>query len=161
MTDKKKRILIHTDGSCINNPGPGGWAAILQWNGNEQELSGGKGDTTNNQMELTAAIKGLEAVETLQSEEALLPIHIVTDSKYVMMGITQWIAKWKLNNWRTAAKKPVANQELWQQLDAVCQKHTPSWEWVKGHAGNRLNERCDHLAGHQASLFNNKKLAGG
>ena len=133
-------VLIHTDGSCLHNPGPGGWAAILRWQGNERELSGSEADTTNNRMELMAAIMGLEAVTRP------MPIEIFTDSKYVMNGINDWMPRWKSNGWKTAAKKPVANQDLWQQLDAAAERHQITWHWVKGHAGDPYNERCDELA---------------
>jgi ribonuclease HI len=135
-----KAVLIHTDGSCLHNPGPGGWAAILRWQGNERELSGSEADTTNNRMELMAAIMGLEAVKRS------MPIEIYTDSKYVMNGINDWMPRWKSNGWKTATKKPVANQDLWQQLDAAVERHQITWHWVKGHAGDPYNERCDELA---------------
>ena len=135
-----KAVLIHTDGSCLHNPGPGGWAAILRWQGNERELSGSEADTTNNRMELMAAIMGLEAVTRP------MPIEIYTDSKYVMNGINDWMPRWKSNGWKTATKKPVANQDLWQQLDAAVERHQITWHWVKGHAGDPYNERCDELA---------------
>lgn len=133
-------VSLHTDGSCLKNPGPGGWAAILQWNGNERELSGAVPDTTNNRMELQAAIEGLNALTR--------PMHVelYTDSKYVMDGITSWVPKWRLNGWKTATKKPVANQDLWQQLDEALSRHSVNWHWVKGHSGNPINERCDNLA---------------
>ena len=135
-----KAVLIHTDGSCLHNPGPGGWAAILRWQGNERELSGSEADTTNNRMELMAAIMGLEAVKRP------MPIEIYTDSKYVMNGINDWMPRWKSNGWKTATKKPVANQDLWQQLDAAVERHQITWHWVKGHACDPYNERCDELA---------------
>ena len=133
-------VTLHTDGSCLNNPGPGGWAAILEWNGNEKELSGAVPDTTNNRMELQAAIEGLNALSRPMSVE----LH--TDSKYVMDGVTAWMPTWRLNGWKTAAKKPVANQDLWQQLDEALARHNVNWHWVKGHSGDPLNERCDDLA---------------
>ena len=133
-------VQLFTDGACLGNPGPGGWAAILKWNGHEKILSGGLAHTTNNQMELQAAISGLEALTRPVS------VTITTDSKYVMNGITSWLAGWKRNGWLTAAKKPVANQDLWQALDAACQRHTVHWQWVKGHAGHPENEQCDVLA---------------
>ena len=133
-------VILHTDGSCLNNPGPGGWAAILQWNGNEKELFGAVKDTTNNRMELQAAIEGLNAL----SRPMTVELH--TDSKYVMDGVTAWMQKWRLNGWKTATKKPVANQDLWQQLDASLTRHNVNWHWVKGHSGDPLNERCDDLA---------------
>ncbi len=146
MARTEKRVTLHTDGACLGNPGPGGWGAILQWDGHEKELSGGTDMTTNNQMELTAVIKGIEALNQP------VHLHIVTDSKYVMDGVQKWMAGWKQNGWRTASKKPVANKELWQQLDQLCQKHEISWQWVKGHSGHPLNERCDQLASTQATL---------
>ena len=133
-------VILHTDGSCLNNPGPGGWAAILQWQDNERALSGGVPDTTNNRMELRAAIEGLKALTRPMSVE------LYTDSKYVMNGVTDWMPRWKRNGWQTAAKKPVANQDLWQELDAAIGAHNISWHWVKGHSGDPLNERCDDLA---------------
>ena len=133
-------VVIHTDGSCLSNPGPGGWAAVLRWQGNERELTGSEPDTTNNRMELMAAIMGLNAV----TRPMLVDLH--TDSRYVMNGVQDWMPRWKANGWKTAAKKPVANQDLWQQLDEAVIRHQVRWHWVKGHAGNPLNERCDVLA---------------
>ena len=133
-------VIIHTDGSCLSNPGPGGWAAVLRWQGNERELTGSEPDTTNNRMELMAAIMGLNAV----TRPMLVNLH--TDSRYVMNGVQDWMPRWKANGWKTAAKKPVANQDLWQQLDEAVIRHQVRWHWVKGHAGNPLNERCDVLA---------------
>ncbi len=133
-------IVIHTDGSCLSNPGPGGWAAILRWQDNERELNGSEPNTTNNRMELTAAIMGLNALKRPMT------VDLHTDSQYVMNGVQDWMPRWKANGWKTAAKKPVANQDLWQQLDAAVTRHIVTWHWVKGHAGNPLNERCDVLA---------------
>jgi ribonuclease HI len=133
-------VTLHTDGSCLQNPGPGGWAAVLQWNDNQKELSGAVPDTTNNRMELMAVIQGLNALSRPMTVE------LFTDSKYVMNGVTDWMANWKRNGWKTAAKKPVANQDLWQQLDAALTPHQVNWHWVKGHSGEPLNERCDELA---------------
>ena len=138
--DRPKPVIIHTDGSCLSNPGPGGWAAILRWQGNERELTGSEPDTTNNRMELMAAIMGLNAV----TRPMLVDLH--TDSRYVMNGVQDWMPRWKANGWKTAAKKPVANRDLWQQLDEAVIRHRVRWHWVKGHAGNPLNERCDVLA---------------
>jgi ribonuclease HI len=138
--DAPAPVIIHTDGSCLSNPGPGGWAAILRWQGNERELTGSEPDTTNNRMELMAAIMGLNAV----TRPMLVDLH--TDSRYVMNGVKDWMPRWKANGWKTAAKKPVANQDLWQQLDEAVIRHQVRWHWVKGHAGNPLNERCDVLA---------------
>ena len=137
MTDT---ITIWTDGACSGNPGPGGWGAILRGRGHEKELSGGAAATTNNRMELTAAIMALEALK--QPSE----VDLHTDSQYVRGGVTGWIHGWKRNGWRTADKKPVKNMELWQQLDAATAKHEVRWHWVKGHAGHPENERADVLA---------------
>ena len=138
-------LFAYTDGACSGNPGPGGWGVILQAvrDGElvrERELSGGEADTTNNRMELMAAIR---ALETLERSAA---ITIVTDSVYLRDGITKWIHGWKRNGWRTAAKKPVKNDDLWQRLDAAQAGHKVTWEWVKGHAGHEENERADQLA---------------
>ena len=140
-------ITLHTDGACLGNPGPGGWAAILQWGEHESVLSGGLADTTNNQMELMAVIMGLEALKRPVS------ITVVSDSRYVLNGIQNWIAGWKRNGWKNAKKQPVANQELWQRLDAATQSHRIEWQWIKGHAGHPLNERCDELASAEARQF--------
>lgn len=146
-TADPKTVYLYTDGACLGNPGPGGWGVVLSWDGQIRELSGGMAETTNNQMELTAVIKGLEALKRP------VPVHIVTDSKYVMQGVTQWMKGWKRNGWRTANKKPVANRALWKQLDSLLGPHKVSWEWVKGHSGHPQNERCDELASTQAALF--------
>ncbi|WP_295880740.1 ribonuclease HI [uncultured Bartonella sp.] len=135
-----KQVEIFTDGACSGNPGPGGWGALLRWNGVTKELYGGEADTTNNRMELTAAIKALNALK--ESCE----VDLYTDSVYVRNGISSWIDSWKANNWKTSAKKPVKNAELWQQLDEARSRHKVSWHWVKGHAGHPENERCDELA---------------
>ena len=135
-----ERITIHTDGACSGNPGPGGWGAILSFRGQEKELSGGAPDTTNNRMELTAAIEALSALKRQSSAD----IH--TDSQYLRHGITQWIRNWKRNGWRTADRKPVKNADLWQKLDALIATHDVRWHWVRGHAGHDLNERADELA---------------
>ena len=140
MKDQGDRVTIHTDGSCLSNPGPGGWAAILHWRDNEREIVGHELDTTNNRMELMAAIMGLNAVTRA------MPIDLHTDSRYVMNGVKEWMPRWKANGWKTASKKPVANQDLWQQLDEAVSRHHIRWHWVKGHAGDELNERCDQLA---------------
>ena len=140
-------VTLHTDGACLGNPGPGGWAAILQWGEHESVLSGGLADTTNNQMELMAVIMGLEALKRPVS------ITVVSDSRYVLNGIQSWIAGWKRNGWKNAKKQPVANQELWQRLDAATQSHKIDWQWIKGHAGHPLNERCDELASAEARQF--------
>lgn len=138
-------LFAYTDGGCSGNPGPGGWGVILQARRDdkvvkERELSGGAAETTNNRMELTAAIRALEALERASS------ITIVTDSTYLRDGITQWIHGWKRNGWKTAAKKPVKNADLWQALDALTARHDVRWDWVKGHAGHDENERADKLA---------------
>jgi ribonuclease HI len=134
------RVEIWTDGACSGNPGPGGWGAILLFGGHRKELSGGEAATTNNRMELMAAISALEAL----TREC--PVDLFTDSNYVRSGIMGWVANWKRNGWRTADKKPVKNVELWQRLDEAAQRHDISWHWVKGHAGTELNERADELA---------------
>lgn len=139
------KLYAYTDGACSGNPGPGGWGVLMFAKEGEtvlksRELSGGAGATTNNQMELTAAIM---ALETLERPSA---ITIVTDSSYVKDGITTWIHGWKRNGWKTAAKKPVKNEELWKRLDAATQRHNVTWEWIKGHAGHVENERADELA---------------
>jgi ribonuclease HI len=134
------RVEIHTDGACLGNPGPGGWGALLRARGVERELTGAESDTTNNRMELMAAIGALEALERPAA------ITVVTDSIYLRDGITGWIHGWKRNGWKTSAKKPVKNDDLWQRLDAVQSRHRVTWEWVKGHAGHAQNERADALA---------------
>ena len=136
-----KRIDIFTDGACSGNPGPGGWGAILRSSGAEKEIKGGEPLTTNNRMELTAAIEALGALKGGPHE-----VHIHTDSSYVKDGISGWIHGWKRNGWKTAAKKPVKNAELWQALDAATDAHRIEWHWVKGHAGHAENERADELA---------------
>jgi ribonuclease HI len=133
-------VDIYTDGACSGNPGPGGWGAILRWRGEERELNGGEAETTNNRMELMAAIVALESLK--RSVKARLH----TDSTYVMDGITKWIHGWKKNGWKTAAKKPVKNVDLWQRLDEALAQHKVEWFWVKGHAGHPENERADELA---------------
>lgn len=133
-------ITIHTDGACSGNPGPGGWGAVLHWQGHEKELSGAEAETTNNRMELLAAIKALEALKRASK------VRLVTDSIYVRDGVTKWIHGWKKNGWKTAAKKPVKNEDLWRRLDQAAARHDIVWEWVKGHAGHPENERADTLA---------------
>jgi ribonuclease HI len=135
-----KQVIAYTDGACSGNPGPGGWGAVLVWNGRERELSGGEGETTNNRMELMAAIRALEALKRP------CPVKIVTDSEYVMKGITEWMDAWKARGWRTAGKKPVKNRELWERLDRQIQRHNVNWQWVRGHSGHEGNERADELA---------------
>ena len=133
-------VSIFTDGACRGNPGPGGWGAILVADGTEKELSGFEPATTNNRMELGAAIEGLKALTRPCT------VQLFTDSKYVQQGMNSWLANWKRNGWRTADKKPVKNVDLWQQLDTLVQTHQVTWHWVKGHAGHPENERCDALA---------------
>jgi ribonuclease HI len=135
-----KEIELFTDGACRGNPGPGGWGALLIFAGRERELYGAERNTTNNRMELRAAIEGLAAL----SEGC--KVTLVTDSTYVMKGITEWLPNWKRRGWKTAAKKPVANADLWQLLEAQAQRHEVNWQWVKGHSGHPGNERADALA---------------
>ncbi|MHA1157783.1 MAG: ribonuclease HI [Alphaproteobacteria bacterium] len=135
-----KPVTIWTDGACSGNPGPGGWGVVLMWNGNEKELHGGAAETTNNRMELTAAIMALSALKRASR------VDLHTDSQYVRGGITQWIDNWKRNGWKTADRKPVKNDELWRALDAARAQHQVTWHWVKGHAGTDGNERADELA---------------
>lgn len=135
-----KKIDIFTDGACSGNPGIGGWGAILRFNGIEKELSGAENPTTNNRMELMAAIEALKALkETCE-------VNITTDSQYVKNGITQWIFGWKAKNWKKSDNKPVLNEDLWRRLDDLVSRHKVHWHWVKGHAGHVENERCDELA---------------
>lgn len=133
-------VELFTDGACLGNPGPGGWGVILRWRGHEKELSGGEPLTTNNRMELTAAIEGLAALKRPST------VRLHTDSTYVRDGITRWIAGWKRNGWRTADRKPVKNADLWQRLDELRAPHQVDWLWVRGHAGHPENERADALA---------------
>lgn len=136
----EERVTIFTDGACSGNPGPGGWAAILRYGDTEKELSGGEPLTTNNRMELTAAIEALSALRRP------LRVDLHTDSQYLRLGITGWIHRWKKNGWKTAERKPVKNAELWQALDALTARHDVNWRWVRGHAGHPENERADALA---------------
>jgi ribonuclease HI len=146
----RKQVIVHTDGSCLGNPGPGGWAAILEYqmtDGSRKtlELSGREENTTNNRMELTGAIKALEALRQACT------VVIVTDSKYVQHAFTKrWLEGWQKNGWKTASKEPVKNKELWEQLLELTKMHQVTWDWTKGHAGHDLNERCDRLANAQA-----------
>ncbi|MDF2999668.1 MAG: ribonuclease [Xanthobacteraceae bacterium] len=133
-------VAVWTDGACSGNPGPGGWGAILRYAGAEKELSGGEAPTTNNRMELMAAISALEALK----RPCTVDLH--TDSEYLRNGITKWIAGWKRNGWRTADKKPVKNVDLWERLESAMERHEIRWHWVKGHAGDEMNERADELA---------------
>ena len=135
-----KTAEVFTDGGCRGNPGPGGWGAVLRFGGHERELCGSEENTTNNRMELLAAISALEEI----TEPCV--VVVTTDSTYVKDGITRWICNWKANGWKTAAKKPVKNKDLWERLDAECLRHQVEWRWVKGHAGHPENERADGLA---------------
>ena len=134
------KVEIFTDGACRGNPGPGGWGAILRYGGNEKELYGAERETTNNRMELMAAIQALETLKRPCN------VTLTTDSSYVQKGITEWLPAWKRRGWRTADKKPVKNQDLWQRLEAAMQPHRVHWHWVKGHSGHLENERADQLA---------------
>jgi ribonuclease HI len=140
MTEVPNIVEIYTDGACRGNPGPGGWAAVLSCKGRTREISGAETETTNNRMELLAVINALRAL-TRRSQA-----RIYTDSQYVRLGITQWLNGWKARGWRTAGRKPVKNQDLWEQLDALVAGHDLEWHWVKGHSGVPGNERCDQLA---------------
>jgi ribonuclease HI len=148
-----KQVEIFTDGACSGNPGPGGWGAIIRLVGTDstKEFFGGEADTTNNRMELTAALKALEALKEP------VEVNLYTDSDYVNKGISQWIHGWKRNGWRTADKKPVKNAELWQALDLARQRHKVTWHWVKGHAGHPENERADQLARDGMAPFKPKR----
>ena len=140
MSSPMPEIQLFTDGACRGNPGKGGWGALLRWGGKEKTLHGGEARTTNNRMELMAVIKGLE---TLKKP---CRVHITTDSKYVMQGMTEWLPNWKRRNWRTAGKKPVLNADLWRRLDRLTVPHQLEWRWVKGHSGHPENELADRLA---------------
>jgi ribonuclease HI len=135
-----KSVEVFTDGACKGNPGPGGWGALMRYQGNEKSLYGGEPLTTNNRMELTAAI------EALRSLKEPCEVALTTDSQYVRQGITEWIINWKKRGWRTASKEPVKNVDLWQALDEQCQRHQVQWHWIKGHSGHRENEIADELA---------------
>ncbi|MBO6825440.1 MAG: ribonuclease HI [Sneathiella sp.] len=135
-----EKVIIYTDGACSGNPGPGGWGALLEYKGKLKEICGGEAETTNNRMELTAAIEALNSLKRPSQ------VTLNTDSKYVMDGITKWMHSWKRNNWKTAAKKPVKNQDLWIALDEAIAAHDIEWNWVKGHAGIDGNEKADSLA---------------
>jgi ribonuclease HI len=140
ISNMADRVIIYTDGACKGNPGPGGWGVLFEYKGNEKELCGGETETTNNRMELMAAIRALESLK----QSCSVKLH--TDSKYVLQGITEWMSNWKKRGWKTAANKPVKNEELWRRLDAAIQRHAIEWVWVKGHSGDSGNERADILA---------------
>ncbi len=150
----KPQIEIYTDGACSGNPGPGGWGAILMSGSHRKELCGGEAETTNNRMELFAAIAALEQLK----KPSVVDLH--TDSAYLRNGITQWIHGWKRNGWRTADKKPVKNAELWQRLEAAARRHDMTWHWVKGHAGHPQNERADELAREGMAPFIKQRASG-
>lgn len=135
-----EKVKIYTDGGCRGNPGIGGWGVVLLWGDKEKHLLGSEAETTNNRMELTASIEGLKALKRP------IDVELYTDSKYVQQGITTWIHGWKKNGWKTAGRKPVKNQDLWQALDKLMATHSVSWHWVKGHAGDKFNELADQLA---------------
>jgi len=145
-----KNITIYSDGSSLGNPGFGGWGTVLEYNGHTKELSGSAKDTTNNQMELQAAIEGFKALKEPCN------VTLVSDSKYVIQGLQQWMPNWIKNNWKTAAKKPVKNKEIWQEFDKVTKSHNIKTIWVKGHAGHIQNERCDFLARDAAEKLKSK-----
>ncbi|MGC1359106.1 MAG: ribonuclease HI [Xanthobacteraceae bacterium] len=154
MSPTLSHVIIHTDGACSGNPGPGGWAAILAFGDHEKELKGGELLTTNNRMELMAAIAALEALK----RPCRVDLH--TDSQYLRNGITSWITKWKQNGWRTADKKPVKNADLWRRLDTALSNHEIRWHWVRGHSGHDINERADALARQAiAEIRNNAEAA--
>lgn len=140
MPNSSNHVELFTDGACSGNPGPGGWGALLRYKGTEKELSGAEPDTTNNRMELMAAIEGLKAVKRT------CDVTLYTDSKYVLQGVTEWMDGWKSRGWKTADKKPVKNQDLWMALDEQVSRHHVKWQWVKGHNGHIENERVDELA---------------
>jgi len=142
-----KKVQLYTDGACSGNPGPGGWGALMLWNNHEKELCEGEFETTNNRMELMAAIMGLNHLKRG------MVVDLYTDSTYVRDGITKWIYNWKKNGWRTATKKPVKNADLWKRLEVAIQRHQVEWHWVKGHAGNPENERADELARQGMTLY--------
>jgi len=150
MSGARKQVEVHTDGACLGNPGPGGWAALLRWGGIERELAGGEPDTTNNRMELMAAIAALEALRE--------PCNVIltTDSQYVRQGILDWLANWIRRGWKTAGGDPVKNRDLWERLQAAAAPHAVDWRWVKGHSGHPENERVDQLARSAAEGFRGK-----
>ena len=140
MPSAPKKVIVHTDGGCDGNPGPGGWAAVLRFGPHTREVAGGEPATTNNRMELQAAIAALEAIKEP------CEVTLFTDSEYLRNGITEWLPRWKANQWRTVERKPVKNDDLWRLLDQAASRHRMSWQWLKGHAGHVENERCDQLA---------------
>ena len=140
MNDDNTTVEIYTDGACRGNPGPGGWGAVMRYGGHERELYGGEAQTTNNRMELLAAIRALEALKRP------CRVSLTTDSQYVRKGITEWLPNWKRKRWKTAAGKPVKNADLWRQLDELAARHNVEWHWVRGHTGHPENERADQLA---------------
>lgn len=152
MMVARKQVSIHTDGACLGNPGPGGWAALLRWQGHERELSGGDAQTTNNRMELMATIV---ALETLRGPCAVI---LTTDSQYVRQGITEWMPGWVRRGWKTSGGSAVKNRDLWERLAQAAARHAVDWRWVKGHSGDPDNERVDQLARAQAEQF--KEQAG-
>lgn len=133
-------VQIWTDGACSGNPGPGGWGAVLRWNGVEKELSGAEAETTNNRMEMMAAIQALESLKRP------CRVRLITDSNYLRQGMTEWLPRWQANGWKTAARKPVKNEDLWRRLAEVSRRHEVHWEWIRGHSGHPENERADRLA---------------
>lgn len=137
---KKNVVYIYTDGACSGNPGPGGWAALLRWNGHEKTLTGGEKETTNNRMEMSAVIHAIEAIKKPSR------IELYSDSKYVLDGLTQWLPGWKARGWKTASKDPVKNQDLWERLDSLIQPHEINFHWIRGHDGHVENEIVDKLA---------------
>lgn len=147
-------VELHTDGACVGNPGPGGWGALLRSRGKERELSGGEPQTTNNRMELMAAIAGLEAIKSS------CRVSLFTDSQYVLKGSTEWMANWIRRGWRTASGEVVKNQDLWQRLELALRPHDVSWTWVKGHSGHVDNERVDRLARLQAERYRDQQASG-
>jgi ribonuclease HI len=147
-----ERVEIFTDGACKGNPGPGGWGAVMRYNGKERQLYGGEQQTTNNRMELMAVISALEALTRPAS------VRVTTDSKYVQNGITEWIGNWKRNGWKTAARKPVKNSDLWQRLDQLAATHDVRWSWVKGHSGHPENELADQLANRGVAELGGMKI---
>lgn len=151
--NKPDEIGIFTDGACLGNPGPGGWGVVLRWQGTDKELSGGEAQTTNNRMEMMAAIMALESLKRPSD------VRLVTDSRYVLDGITKWIAGWQKRGWRTADNQPVKNQDLWQRLVAATAPHHISWDWVRGHQGHPENERADRLAVAQAKAWQSKNAS--